>query len=107
MSDNTKEIAFDIFSKNPLPKNSIQLQLEESCVDLDTTPTQDIDDFVFDILMMITFHGIEILYGHKNIALLTSEQFKLVQEYTNSYGYNITHRVKDDKLLIGFEKSVN
>lgn len=102
MADNTKEIAFEIFSKNPLPKNSIQLQLEDSCVDLDTT--QDIDDFVFDVLTMITFNGIEILYGHKNIAILTPGQFKVVQQYTNSYGYNITHRVKDDKLLIGFEK---
>jgi hypothetical protein len=100
MSDNTRDIAFEIFSKQVLAKNSIQLELEESCVDL----KENVEDFVFDVLTMITFHGIEILYGHKNIAMLTKDQFKLVQEYTNSYGYNITHRIKDNNLLIGFEK---
>lgn len=102
MSDNTRNIAFEIFCKEPLHKNAIQLELEESCTNLH--PGENIEEVVFEILTMITFHGIEILFGHKNIAILTNDQFDLLQKYTNSYGYKIVHMIKDGSLLISFEK---
>jgi hypothetical protein len=102
-SDNTRDIAVQIFSSEPMDSCAIQLQLEETCAQQAQTK-EEIDDLIFDILVTITFHGIEMLYNHRDITKLSKTEFELVQTYTKSYGYMITSQVKDNKLLIGFEK---
>jgi hypothetical protein len=102
-SDNTRDIAVQIFSSDPMEPCSIQLQLEEACAQQAKTK-EEVDDLIFDILVTITFYGIEILYNHRDLTKLSKSEFELVQKYTKSYGYMITSQVKDNKLLIGFEK---
>lgn len=46
--------------------------------------------FILHILYLITFKGIEKLYGHRNVEQLTESQFERIQDYVKSYGYVIT-----------------
>jgi hypothetical protein len=85
--DNIKEIVKGIFSEPPKQPNSIQLYLEEETSVI--ANIDGVDDFVFNILCLITIGGIEYLFGHKNILELTESQFEYIQEYANSYGYRI------------------
>jgi hypothetical protein len=101
--DNTKYIAEQIFSNSPMKECSIQLQLEETCTEQATTK-EEIDNLIFDILTAITFHGIELLYKHRDITKLSKKEFELLQKYTKSYGYLITSRIENGSLLVGFEK---
>lgn len=83
--DNINEIAEGIFNYPPKSANSIQLQFEEETADY---AMQDgYENFLFNILFLITFRGIEILYGHRNILELTRNQYNKVNEYVKSYGY--------------------
>lgn len=100
--DNTREIAEMIFRKPPGKKNSIQLQLEEHTANI--ANNQGIDLFIINILSLITLHGVEILFGHRQILQLTEKDFNLIQEYVMSYGYKINKRALDNKLIINFEK---
>ena len=104
MDDNTGLIAFEIFSKPPKPRNSIQLSLEEETSEI--AQSDGVDHFVFNILTIIIMHGVEILFGHRNILRLTEKNFNLLQEYTNSFGYKIHKHVDIDSqlLTINFEK---
>lgn len=86
--DNITEIVEEIFSKPPGVPNSIQLQLEEETADI--ANRQGVQEFIFHMLYMITFKGIEKLYGHKNVQVLTESQFDNIQDYVKSYGYVIT-----------------
>ena len=101
--DNTKEIAIAIFSQPPRPPNTIQLNLEEQTADI--AQQQGVDNFIFDILSIIIMHGIEILFNHNNISKLSENDFNLIQEYTNSFGYKILKKIDDINhvLIIGFE----
>lgn len=85
--DNIQEIAEGIFSRPPGLPNSIQLQLED--VTADIAEQEGIDNFVFNILYLITFRGIEILFGHKKVHDLTEKQYRLLNDYTRSYGYRL------------------
>ena len=67
--DNIDEIAEAIYSRPPAPPNSVQLELEDETADI--AQREGIAEFVFHILYLITFKGIEMLYGHKNIQNLT------------------------------------
>jgi hypothetical protein len=102
--DNTRSIAEQIFTKRLQPKNSIQLQLEEQTYDMALTDPVGAERFVMNIIGMITMHGVDILFGHRNILSLTENQINLLQEYTYSYGYKIITKVEGNNLLIGFEK---
>jgi hypothetical protein len=86
--DNIEEIADAIFSRPPGRPHGVQLQLEEETADL--AQQSGVDEFVFNILYLITFKGIEKLYGHRKVQDLTESQFRTVQEYVNSYGYVLT-----------------
>ena len=101
--DNTREIALQIFSKPPGRRNSIQLQLESTTMQLDTQ--EQVETFILNVLSLITLHGIDILFGHTNIMELTHANYDLIQEYVNSYGYQIVTRFDDEgNLVIKFEK---
>lgn len=105
--DNTKEVAIQIFNKPPQPKNSIQLQLEEQTSDIATK--EGADAFIFEILSVITLHGVEILFGHRDIVRLTEDNLNLLQQYVHSYGYHIKTDIRQDligrkHLIIGFDK---
>lgn len=86
--DNINEIADAIFSRPPGAPHSIQLELEEETADI--AEKEGVNNFIFNILYMITFKGIEKMYGHKNVQRLTEMQFEYVQDYVKSYGYIIT-----------------
>lgn len=93
-SDNINEIAEQIFTKPPGPPKSIELQLEEITADL--AQTTGVTTFVFNILCLLTFRGMEILYGGKEkrtgsqlLLTLTEPQFRELGKYVASYGYKI------------------
>ena len=117
-TDNTVLIANAIFTKDPGPINSIQLELEEetSCYAM-----SNVDSFIEEILCNILYHGIIILFnkemlvnkeGSSDICItksnftllmtyLRTKEVDLLQEYTKSFGYKIkfTNNIYD-----GFEK---
>lgn len=85
--DNINEIAEGIFNFPAKPPSSIQLQFEEQTADF---ANQDgFENFLFNILFLITFKGIEILYGHRDILKLTKRQYENVNDYVKSYGYKL------------------
>ena len=81
--DNLKEIADAIYRKPPCEPNTIQLQLDEE------TYNENDGRVVFEILYLITFYGIQILYGNVKITELTKDQFINVKRYVRSYGYDL------------------
>uniref|UniRef100_A0A6C0H719 Uncharacterized protein n=1 Tax=viral metagenome TaxID=1070528 RepID=A0A6C0H719_9ZZZZ len=86
-NDNINEIAHSIFTRRPGLPNSIQLQLED--VTADIAERQGVENFIFNILYLITHRGIEILFGHRKVHELTERQYQLVCEYVESYGYQL------------------
>jgi hypothetical protein len=102
--DNTREIAFQIFSRPPQAQNTIQLDLEEETADI--ARSEGVDRFVFNILSIIIMHGVELLFGHRDILRLSEKNFALLQEYTNSFGYRINKKIDEESrvLVIGFTK---
>jgi hypothetical protein len=103
MDDNTREIAEQIFNKPPQAINSIQLDLEDTTADI--AAREGVQQYVFEILSVILLHGIEILFGHRDILRLSEKDFYLLQEYANSFGYKINKRIDENNrlLIIGFE----
>lgn len=91
--DNIDEIAEAIFSNPPGAPHSIQLQLEE--VTAQMAEQQGVENFIFNILCLLTFKGMERLYGHKNIMNLTETEFQTVQSYVASYGYKLEINAND------------
>lgn len=81
--DNLKEIAQAIYGKAPNEPNTIQLQLDEQ------TYNENGKSVVFEILYLITYYGIQILYGNVKITELSKDQFENVKRYVRSYGYNL------------------
>lgn len=86
-TDNINEIAESIFTRQPGLPNSIQLQLDEATADI--AEQEGVENFIFNILYLITFRGIEILFGHRKIHDLREHQYKLLNEYVLSYGYRL------------------
>lgn len=85
--DNINEIAEQIFNDEPKSPNSIQLQLEERTADF--AEQDGFENFLFNILYLITFRGMQILYGHKNVLFLTEKQYEKINDYVKSYGYTL------------------
>lgn len=100
--DNTREIAEEIFSKLPGDANTIDLSFHESTIDY--INQDEIHAYIRDIISMITMHGVEILFGHKNVMMLTEDQLFLVKQYTRSYGFDMTFKVEGSTIMIGFKK---
>lgn len=100
--DNTQDIAYQIFTKPPLPKNSIQLGLEDETANI--AEREGVDQFIFEILTVILMHGVEILFGHRNVLRLSENDFMLLQQYTNSFGYQIIKKNTEKKIFISFQK---
>lgn len=86
-SDNIEEIANNIFNYPPKDPNSIQLQFEEMTADF--AKNEGYEKFLFNILFLITFRGMEMLYGHRDILALNKKQFDKLNMYVNSYGYEL------------------
>ena len=85
--DNIQEIAESIFTKPPGAPNSIQLQLEEMTAEI--ADKEGVENFIFNILCLITYKGVEMLFGHNKIHELSQKQFNLLTEYVRSYGYDL------------------
>jgi len=84
--DNLGSIALQIFNKPPGRPNSICLELDDYT--LTFSEPDGIDQFIFNVLCVLTMRGIEILYGHKNILHLSYPEYLHINDYTRSYGYN-------------------
>jgi hypothetical protein len=104
MEDNTKYIAEQIFNYPPGGINSIDLELDESTVDFIESENVSLHNYIRDIISMITLHGIEILYGHRNIMDLSDEQLLLIKQYTKSYGFELSIEIQDKTIKVGFNK---
>lgn len=101
--DNTKDIAWEIFKNSPGLPNSIDLQLDESTIDF-IENGNDLANCIKNIISSITLHGIEILYGHKNIYLLSNDDLILIKQYTRSYGYELHANINFDEIKITFTR---
>lgn len=84
--DNINKIVEKLFSELPKEENSIILQLEEETY---FKIKDEYDNYMFDILCLITLGGIEYLYGHRNILELTESQFDNISRYIKSINYKI------------------
>jgi len=85
--DNTREIAEQIFRKPPGPPDSIQLYLEEQTSDM--ASRSNASQFINEILTVITMHGVEILFGHRDLRKITREEANKIYSYVASYGYKV------------------
>lgn len=81
-NDNTKEVAMQIFSVPPGDPNTVSLGIENDLTCVDT-------NLIRDVVSLITLHGIEYLFNHRNIMSLSEQQFLLVKRYTRSYGFDV------------------
>ncbi len=83
-----EEITYTIFSKQPQPSNSIQL--DYSNFNLDAKE-------LFEELLMMFTQGMKILYGNSSgkvdLINLTQKDFDKVNDYFHSFGFNITYTV--------------
>lgn len=97
--DNTREVAMQIFSLPPSEPNTISLGIEN---EINTGNT----NLIRDVVSLITLHGIEYLFHHRNIMTLTEEQFLLVKRYTRSYGFDINVEIDEvnSNIKISFSK---
>lgn len=102
--DNTKEIAEQIFNRPPGEPNSIDLQLDDGTIDFMREEGYEMNKFVRDILSMITIHGVEILFGHRNIMMLSDDDVFLLKRYIRSYGYELKVKRVSTGVMIEFEK---
>jgi hypothetical protein len=102
--DNTRDIAEQIFNKSPGAPNSIDLQLDDTTVDFIREEGYIPHNFIRDVLSVITLYGVEILFGHKNIILLSEDDLFLLKKYIRSYGYELSVKIEDRTIMIGFEK---
>jgi hypothetical protein len=100
--DNTREIAEQIFSKPPGEPNTIDLSFHESTINY--INQDEVHAYIRDVISIITMHGVEILFGHKNVMMLTEDQLFLVKQYTRSYGFDMTFNVENNTIIIGFKK---
>lgn len=77
-----EKLAEEIFSKPIKPARSIQLFIEQ---DMET---------LFFILLELLKKGIQIVLSDKNIFELTQEDFQKLQQYFNSFGFQIGLDIK-------------
>lgn len=85
--DNLDELAEQIFGQPVRPPHSVQLQLEDATADI--AEQEGVENFVFNILYLLTHKGMKILYGDRKMSDLTEAEFNVIQAYVNSFGYTI------------------
>lgn len=97
--DNTRDVAHQIFSLPPSEPNTINLGIENNLTSVDT-------NLIRDVVSLITLHGIEYLFNHRNIMELSEDQFKLVKRYTRSYGFDLDIEINESvgSIMIKFSK---
>jgi hypothetical protein len=78
-----ENLAEEIFSKPIKPARSIQLFIEQ---DMET---------LFFILLQLLKKGIQIVFNNKNIFELSQEEFQKLQQYFNSFGFQIGLDIKN------------
>jgi len=98
-----EEIAKKIFKNPPGDLNSIDLGLEEETIEY--AIIDGYDNFILNILKIITLHGVKILFGHDNITSLSEDEIFLIKRYTRSYGYNLLIKLENNNVYIKFEKT--
>lgn len=104
MDDNTRYIAEQIFNNPPATINSIDLELDDSTIDFIECENVSLHNYIRDIISMITLHGIEILYGHRNIMSLSDNQLFVIKQYTRSYGFELNIKIEDHTIIVTFDK---
>lgn len=102
--DNTRYIAEQIFARPPGEPNSIDLQLDDSTVDFIENEGYVPHNFIRDVLSVITLYGVEILFGHRNVMILSEDELNLLKQYTRSYGYELKIKIDGRMVIISFEK---
>jgi hypothetical protein len=102
--DNTKYIAEQIFSRPPGEPNSIDLQLDDSTVDFIENEGYVPHNFIRDVLSVITLHGVQILFGHRNVMILSEDELNLLKQYTRSFGYELKIKIDGRMVIVSFEK---
>lgn len=100
ISDNTYQIAKQIFSNLIKPPKTYSLQLEEASRNI--AEQQGIDEYVQGILSIITVHGIEILYNHRDLNKLNDNELTTIKMYVKSYGYNLEQKEENGYLKWSF-----
>lgn len=86
LETNLLEIARNIYNKPPGPRCSIELELEDESAQ--QAGEYGVEKTVSDIVLFLTINGMEILFGHRDMTLLSYNNFILLKSYVNSYGYN-------------------
>lgn len=95
--DNLDDIAMSIFTKLPGEPNSIQLELEEETANM--ANKNGVDEYVFNILLLITYKGIKILFGDSCCLMsLELNQYELIRKYTRSYGYEMSIKANESNI---------
>lgn len=83
-----EEIAEKIFSTEPQPKFSIQIQLENSNL-----------KELFEAMLMLTTHGMKKIYGTEegrvNLSELTQRDFRYFNRYLNSFGMLVNFEIEN------------
>ena len=104
MSDNTFYIAEKIFSKPILPANSYCLEIDDPDT-INILTDQGLDVSIQVILKQITIHGIEILFGIKDLSQLNSSNLNTLKLYVESFGYSLViTELQDSMYSYKFEK---
>ena len=96
-TDNLYVIAKSIFTKRiQKPKfYSLQLEPENEGNSLEIANSVGLHKYIQSLLSLITVNGIEILYSHRDINILTESQLNTVKMYVKSYGYIIDKKDED------------
>jgi len=84
------EIAYNIFSNELKDPNSIMLQFP----DVDTKE-------LIKLLMVVLTEGLKYFHGdnngHVNLSLVTADDFKKINKYFNSFGFNVYYNITFDE----------
>ena len=87
---NVKEIAERIFSQEPLPPKTINLQSEGYDGDYSI---EDVTRYTHELVMSLTIEGMKVLFGHSNPIELNEDEYILMRQYVNSYGYDMVYSI--------------
>ena len=97
--DNLREIAELIFNKPVKPPKTIQLQLEDGYT-AEIAQEMGVDIFVLNIVRLISLHGVEVLYGHRDPTQLSEENYFVLKSYINSFGFDVEKSFDNNGALI-------
>lgn len=96
INDNTYQIAKNIFSNTIKPSKFYSLQLHE--ISRTFAEEQGVNEYIQGILSIITIHGIEIVYGHRDLNKLKESEIDNIKLYVKSYGYSLD-QIQDNGYL--------